>query len=242
MTSFFWPAPPVDHPFHRMCPSEIFEMPSLGILLLLSGSLIFSHLPLYFRGPQPLYSVLISCHTTRSAISKLTTVHGLNPKLKLKPYVTNKEKAMATHSGILAWEIPWTEGPSGPWSMGSQRVRHDLVIKSGEGNGNPLQYSCLDNPRDEGAWWAAVYGVAQSRTRLKRLSSSSNSHEQRLYLTQQIPTGYLLYTWQCIYLYASLSIPTFSFPRRVHKSVLRLHCSPVKRFISTIFLDSICMR
>ena len=37
----------------------------------------------------------------------------------------------------------------------------------GEGNGNPLQYSCLENPRDGGAWWAAVYGVAQSRTRLK---------------------------------------------------------------------------
>ena len=45
----------------------------------------------------------------------------------------------------------------------------------GEGNGNPLQCSCLENPRDEGAWWAAVYGVAQSRTRLKRLSSSSSS-------------------------------------------------------------------
>ena len=42
----------------------------------------------------------------------------------------------------------------------------------GEGNDNPLQYSCLENPRDRGAWWAAVYGVAQSRTRLKRLSSS----------------------------------------------------------------------
>ena len=41
-----------------------------------------------------------------------------------------------------------------------------------EGNGNPLQYSCLENPRDGGAWWAAVYAVAQSRTRLKRLSSS----------------------------------------------------------------------
>ena len=40
------------------------------------------------------------------------------------------------------------------------------------GNGNPLQYSCLENPRDGGAWWAAVYGVTQSRTRLKRLSSS----------------------------------------------------------------------
>ena len=45
----------------------------------------------------------------------------------------------------------------------------------GGGNGNPLQCSCLENPRDEGAWWAAVYGVTQSRTRLKRLSSSSGS-------------------------------------------------------------------
>ena len=45
----------------------------------------------------------------------------------------------------------------------------------GEGNGNPLQCSCLENPRDEGAWGAAVYGIAQSRTRLKRLSSSSGS-------------------------------------------------------------------
>ena len=43
----------------------------------------------------------------------------------------------------------------------------------GEGNGNPHQYSCLDDPRDAGAWWAAVYGVAQSQTWLKRLSSSS---------------------------------------------------------------------
>ena len=47
----------------------------------------------------------------------------------------------------------------------------------GEGNGNPLQCSYLENPRDGGAWWAAVSGVAQSRTRLKRLSSSSSSRE-----------------------------------------------------------------
>ena len=45
----------------------------------------------------------------------------------------------------------------------------------GEGNGTPLQYSCLENPRDRGAWWAAVCGVAQSQTRLKRLSSSGSS-------------------------------------------------------------------
>ena len=45
----------------------------------------------------------------------------------------------------------------------------------GEGNGSPLQCSCLENPRDRGAWWAAVYGVAQSQMRLKQLSSSSSS-------------------------------------------------------------------
>ena len=48
-----------------------------------------------------------------------------------------------------------------------------FTFMHGEGNGNPLQCSCLENPRDGGAWWAAVYGVTQSRTLLKRLSSSS---------------------------------------------------------------------
>ena len=51
--------------------------------------------------------------------------------------------------------------------------RAGVSASNGEGNGNPLQCSCLENPRDGGAWWAAVYGVAQSRTRLKQLSSSS---------------------------------------------------------------------
>ena len=52
---------------------------------------------------------------------------------------------------------------------------HFSLSCTGEGNGNPLQCSCLENPRDGGAWWAAVYGVTQSRTRLKWLSSSSSS-------------------------------------------------------------------
>ena len=51
---------------------------------------------------------------------------------------------------------------------------HFSLSYIGEGNGNPLQCSCLENPRDRGAWWAAVYGVAQSWTWLKRLSSSSS--------------------------------------------------------------------
>ena len=65
----------------------------------------------------------------------------------------------------------------------------------GEGNGNPLQYSCLENPRDSGAWWAAVYGVAQSRPRLKRLSSSNSMnihssifHNPKVKITQMSNT------------------------------------------------------
>ena len=54
-------------------------------------------------------------------------------------------------------------------------IKKNSQLEPGEGNGNPLQCSCLENPRDRGAWWAAVYGVAQSRTRLKRLSSSGSS-------------------------------------------------------------------
>ena len=50
-----------------------------------------------------------------------------------------------------------------------------LVKRTGQGNGTPLQYSCLENSMDGGAWWAAIHGVARSRTRLKRLSSSSSS-------------------------------------------------------------------
>ena len=73
-----------------------------------------------------------------------------------------------------------------PWC---RRVGHDwatslslFTFMHGEGNGNPLQCSCLENPRDRGAWWAAVYGVAQSWTWLKRLSSSSRALIQRGHL------------------------------------------------------------
>ena len=59
--------------------------------------------------------------------------------------------------------------------MTKQLHFHFSLSCIGEGNGSPLQCSCLENPRDEGAWWAAIYGVAQSRTRLKWLSSSSSS-------------------------------------------------------------------
>src|SRR5574337_1179241 len=103
---------------------------------------------------------------------------------------------MATHSSTPAWKIPWTEEPGrlySPWG----REELDTIVRPhfhfslsciGEGNGNPLQCSCLKSPRDRGAWWAAVSGVAQSRTRLKRLSSS-----KLLYITNHgVPDGHLV--------------------------------------------------
>ena len=88
---------------------------------------------------------------------------------------------MASHSSTLAWKIPWAEQPVGysPWGLEeldmTERLRFDFSLSCiGEGNGNLLQCSCLETPRDGGAWWAAVSGVTQSRTRLKRPSSSSS--------------------------------------------------------------------
>ena len=77
---------------------------------------------------------------------------------------------MATHSSTLAWKIPWTEElgrlqSMASWSDMTERLHFHFSLSCiGEGNGNPLQCSCLENPRDGGAWWAAVYGVAQSDT------------------------------------------------------------------------------
>ena len=105
--------------------------------------------------------------------------------MKLVSVGVNLEKAMAPHSSTFAWKIPWTEEPGGLQSMGSlesdmtERLHFHFSLSCiGEGNGNPLQCSCLENPRDWGAWWAAVYGVTQSRTWLKRLSSSSSSRSK----------------------------------------------------------------
>ena len=95
------------------------------------------------------------------------------------PLLLFTEKAMAPHSSTRAWKIPWTESLVGcsPWGRSesdtTERLHFHFSLSCiGEGNDNPLQCSCLENPRDGGAWWAAVSGVAQSWTRLKRLSSS----------------------------------------------------------------------
>ena len=78
---------------------------------------------------------------------------------------------MATQSSVLAWRIPGMAEPGGLPSMESDMTErfhfHSSLSCIRKGNGNPLRCPCLENPRDGGAWWADVYGVAQSQTRLK---------------------------------------------------------------------------
>ena len=80
------------------------------------------------------------------------------------------EKGKATHSSILAWRISWVHGVM-TFTLTFQG--NYPYVWSGEGNGNPLQYSCLENPMDWGAWWAAVYGVTKSQTQLSDLTDFS---------------------------------------------------------------------
>ena len=111
-----------------------------------------------------------------------------------------KRKTVYIPSGI--WRKQWHPTPvllpgnshgqrslvgSSPWGCEeSDTIErphfHFSLSCIGEGNGNPLQCSCLENPRDGGAWWAATYGVAQSRTRLKRLSRSSSSSSRNTFM------------------------------------------------------------
>ena len=126
-----------------------------------------------------LFLGLLCWWTARASTKSLKIV--LENDVRLSSFTpTSKEwleKEMATHSIVLAWRIPGTGEPGGLLSMGSNRGGHywsDLaaaaVHRFGETNGNPLQYSCLENSMDSGAWWAAVHGVAQIQTWLKRLS------------------------------------------------------------------------
>ena len=83
--------------------------------------------------------------------------------------------------------------PWGRWELDTTERLHFLFSLSciGEGNGSPLQCSCLENPRDGGAWWAAVCGVAQSRTRLKQPSSSSSSISSYVFKSFTVLLWYL---------------------------------------------------
>ena len=121
---------------------------------------------------------------------------------------------MAPQSSTLAWKIPWKEEPGGLQSMGSLRVGHYWVTSLslwciGEGKGNPLQCSCLENPRDGGAWWAPKYGVAQSWTRLKWLGAAATLAAAHTFIF-----GFLRRTYVSSTLFSSVSqwCPTLSDP------------------------------
>ena len=104
-------------------------------------------------------------------------ISGLSRSAVFLYFFSLSEKAMASHSSTLAWKIQW----AAVHGVTTSRTRlhfhfhfHFSLSCIEEGNGNPLQCSCLQHPRDRGAWWVAIYGVAQSRTRLKQISSSSS--------------------------------------------------------------------
>ena len=127
------------------------------------------------------------------------------------------EESMATGSSILAWRIPWIEEPGGLQSMEWQRVGHNWsklahthtslysiklywrgieennsMGKTGEGNGNPLQYPCRENPMDGEAWWAAVHGVAKSQTRLSNFTFTFHFHA----LEEEMATHSSVLAWR----------------------------------------------
>ena len=113
------------------------------------------------RGPENASQGLMQISLPSLALLSVT----LGP-----PSTQYREKAMAAHSSALAWKIPWTEESGGLQSMGSlesdttERLHFHFSLSCvGEGNGNPLQCSCLENPRNGEAWWAAVYGVTRVR-------------------------------------------------------------------------------
>ena len=90
---------------------------------------------------------------------------------------------MAPHSSTLAWKIPWTESlvGCGLWGRTESDMTERLHFRFslsciGEGNGNPLQCSCLENPRDGEASWAAAYGVPQSWTQLSYFTLTFHFH------------------------------------------------------------------
>ena len=111
-------------------------------------------------------------------ISEFSKVVGykINTQKSLEFLYTNNEKSERK----IKQSIPFT--------IRTKRIKYLGINLSKEINGNPLQCSCLENPRDGEAWWAAIYGVAQSRTRLKRLSSSSSSKEIKELYTDNYKT------------------------------------------------------
>ena len=135
---------------------------NVGGFLLLDILNICYHLLLLVHHPSVMKWHLI---VVLIFIFLMTRRRQWHPTPLLSPAESHGRRSLVGHS-------PWGRKES---NTTEQLHFHFSLPCTGEGNGNPLQYSCLENPRDRGAWWAALYGVAQSRTRLTRLSSSSGN-------------------------------------------------------------------
>jgi len=149
-----------------------------------------------------------------------------------------------------------------PWGLQesdtTERLHfHFSLLCIGEGNGNPLQCSCLENPRDRWAWWAAVYGVTQSRTRLKQLSSSSSSGDHVVVLicisllTNDVKHLFMWLFGMCIYiLFTEMRVHAFfSFSNLIYfycwifSSLYNLDTSPLLDiwFVNIVSKSVACM-
>ena len=118
-------------------------------------------------------------------VKLLTVCQILSPTPDFFFFKEAREKAMAPHSSTLAWKIPWTEEPGGLQSMGSLRVRHDwgtslslFTFMHWRRKWQPTLVSCLENHRDRGAWWAAIYEVAQSWTHWSDLAAAADAFQK----------------------------------------------------------------
>ena len=144
----------------------------------------------------------------------LEEISGLSHLLCSSIYFHCQRRQWQPTPVLLPGESHWWRSLVGcsPWGREESDTTellpfHFSLSCIGEGNGNPLQCSCLENPRDRGAWWAAIYGVAQSQTRLKRLSSSFS-----LFIEEDFLTTPCYYVELCIQLVMSFSFSfTFCF-------------------------------
>ena len=165
---------------HRLICLSFHLLPNFSVLIL--------HPSVSFLLPLSRYIFIIYhqafCFSSVGGLIRIFFFSVIRSSISIKVHrsVPCLEKAVAPHSSTLAWKIHGQRSlvDYSPWDREESDTTEQLHFRFsvwciGEGNGNPLQCSCLENPRDGGAWWAAISGVTQSRTQLKWLGSSSSS-------------------------------------------------------------------
>ena len=188
---------------------------------------VFLELSCFFYDPTDVANLI----SASSAFSKSSlNIWKFTVHIPLKPSLENFEHYFASmwdecNCVLLpgkshGWRSLVGCSPWGRWGSDTTEGLHfDFSLScTGEGNGNPLQCSCLENPRDGGAWWAAIYGVTQSQTRLKRLSSSSSSVVVWVFFSVAF-----LWDWNENWPFPVLR-PLLSFPNLLAYWVQHFHC------------------